>query len=623
MPVTPEEDLHLHEESMEQDEDLHNGNDAGKAAGADDSLDTALPLSVRLGLASELLGHEATVSFKEFYAVANLQTLGMSMSVVSLTGLISGPITILLMPLLGWFSDAGTNPVRRRACVLILTTVILIFGIVSVILANNLPLSSCNQSRNVSVVNISEQTSSSRMEKSIINVNSSGGRVCSNNMSCSVSDFPSPETLMMTALPATTTTSSNQKLRTAPVNEFYPRKGNATLESLQSSPLAEMPSETAQPAKRSSELAPTPEKMASSTEKMSSSTPQRSSEMESTTENPSEESTDPCSMAAAVLAMFGYIVMEVGFQTVAANIRTWMLMCSPPSAPTPTLVTGLVMTSLGGMLTSGLNMVDMASALGLSAQSGLAVQITIQGVVILIPLVIGLILSLLTGLRQLKLLHPDQEHQYHQQQQQHHQQNQHQHHQHQPSAVLTSQENSMSVDVRANSNNFQNHTESGENHSDPNLAGIPYSPSNSISHTESARKFLPELSQSDLEQKHFGGNLSDKSKDLPSESSKTPINYGALDKESSLSLSKTSSFDGNRAEHDSSQKKLYRTEYNQTVCPCRRTWGVKVAMAILVCSAYFNFGSIIIYKLTISDFVGKAIYGGDPTAPTGSEELEK
>nr|KAG5714522.1 hypothetical protein BaRGS_006968 [Batillaria attramentaria] len=47
-------------------------------------------------------------------ARVNLQLLGMSLQLVSLTAVVAGPAGTLLTPLLGWVSDRGSNPNRRK-----------------------------------------------------------------------------------------------------------------------------------------------------------------------------------------------------------------------------------------------------------------------------------------------------------------------------------------------------------------------------------------------------------------------------------------------------------------------------------------------------------------------------
>ena len=57
--------------------------------------------------------------------------------------------------------------------------------------------------------------------------------------------------------------------------------------------------------------------------------------------------------------------------------------------------------------------------------------------------------------------------------------------------------------------------------------------------------------------------------------------------------------------------------------PCSQGRSFRTAVALLCCSTYFSVGATLVYVLTSSDFVGKAIYNGDPEAPSGSDGLAR
>lgn len=71
----------------------------------------------------------------------------------------------------------------------------------------------------------------------------------------------------------------------------------------------------------------------------------------------------------AGIGMLGYVLIDVGYDCAISNVKTWMLMCSPSADSTPTLVAGLMMMSMGGMLSSALGMVNLASVVGLWSES--------------------------------------------------------------------------------------------------------------------------------------------------------------------------------------------------------------------------------------------------------------
>nr|KAG5685421.1 hypothetical protein BaRGS_001506 [Batillaria attramentaria]KAG5686482.1 hypothetical protein BaRGS_018734 [Batillaria attramentaria] len=63
----------------------------------------------------------------------------------------------------------------------------------------------------------------------------------------------------------------------------------------------------------------------------------------------------------AGLAMFGFIVYEVGYDQTSSVVRAWILTCSPHTEHTSLLVLGLVMAGLGMIVTSALGRVDFPS----------------------------------------------------------------------------------------------------------------------------------------------------------------------------------------------------------------------------------------------------------------------
>lgn len=54
---------------------------------------------------------------------------------------------------------------------------------------------------------------------------------------------------------------------------------------------------------------------------------------------------------------------------------------------------------------------------------------------------------------------------------------------------------------------------------------------------------------------------------------------------------------------------------------CRQSFLVKVVLITI--SVYFGTGAVLMFTMTSSDFVSKAIYGGDPDAAPGSESLQR
>ena len=75
-----------------------------------------------------------------YYVLQVLQTLGMPLSLVSLTALVAGPTAMVLLPLVGWLSDKGSNPQRRKTGAVVFVAGLLCSGMHCVLAANVLHL---------------------------------------------------------------------------------------------------------------------------------------------------------------------------------------------------------------------------------------------------------------------------------------------------------------------------------------------------------------------------------------------------------------------------------------------------------------------------------------------------
>jgi hypothetical protein len=72
----------------------------------------------------------------------------------------------------------------------------------------------------------------------------------------------------------------------------------------------------------------------------------------------------------AGLAMFGFFLLDVGFDTSNSFVKVYALSCSPRNHHTSVLVLGLVMASAGGVSTAALGLVDFRSLLGFERYEG-------------------------------------------------------------------------------------------------------------------------------------------------------------------------------------------------------------------------------------------------------------
>ncbi|KAK7507005.1 hypothetical protein BaRGS_00001856 [Batillaria attramentaria] len=95
-----------------------------------------MSLLQKLFLNAQLIGHEANTNFAQLYNVP----------LVSLTAVVSGPAAISLTPLLGWISDRGSNPNRRKMLNVMFCSALLVSGVFCIVLANVLHLQSLSES---------------------------------------------------------------------------------------------------------------------------------------------------------------------------------------------------------------------------------------------------------------------------------------------------------------------------------------------------------------------------------------------------------------------------------------------------------------------------------------------
>ena len=64
----------------------------------------------------------------------------MPLNLVSLTGLFAETSTMILLPFMGWLTDRGSNPKRRKTVAIIFTAGLIISGVTCVLVANMMHL---------------------------------------------------------------------------------------------------------------------------------------------------------------------------------------------------------------------------------------------------------------------------------------------------------------------------------------------------------------------------------------------------------------------------------------------------------------------------------------------------
>ncbi|XP_076468259.1 uncharacterized protein LOC143299052 [Babylonia areolata] len=323
----------------------------------------------------------------------------------------------------------------------------------------------------------------------------------------------------------------------------------------------------------------------------------------------------------AGLALLGFILLDIGYDAFNACIRSFVLMCSPRSEHSSLLIIGLIISSCGGMSTASLGLVDFGSMFGLSYSEGarLTIQTTVQAVAIIIFMIVGLSTSLLTVHRMLRLQSTSVE----------------------DAVAIPKPQNSLAHEANTHRQEqlsrsvldaFQNSFQSvgGSFQSDQSVAIIGVH-----QHSQS-------FAYNSLHHRSFDHHSYQKSTESTPllEDERGVMEESELERSrlasSSVSYKRTHSFSSipdqqeardmtlkDAPEHRRSKQTLEDTpelvvSKGKSRC-CER--GLKTKILLIFLAAYFSSSVMTIFSVTSSDFVGKAIYRGDPAALPGSQSL--
>ncbi|KAL8564554.1 hypothetical protein ACOMHN_003312 [Nucella lapillus] len=95
-----------------------------------------MPLYRKLLLSAMLTGNDAAVSFEQLYQVPLLQVLGVPITYVSFTAIVSGPLAMMLMNVLGYLSDKGQHHRQKKVAMVVFNSFLILTGLVILIWAN-------------------------------------------------------------------------------------------------------------------------------------------------------------------------------------------------------------------------------------------------------------------------------------------------------------------------------------------------------------------------------------------------------------------------------------------------------------------------------------------------------
>ncbi|XP_070197801.1 uncharacterized protein [Littorina saxatilis] len=494
-----------------KDQGLH-GQDhqsKGSGSGVKSKDGTAeMPLPRKLMLCASLWGMEASADFEHLYLVPILQNLGMPLSLVSLTGLMVGPASVIFLPCLGWLTDRGSNPQRRKTAAVFFAAGLLITGMMCLIAAN--------------LMHLNYLLESQAEKAALFNVSSAWNDTVS--------------------LGLTTSSLFN-------TSDFVGFKSSTVVYSTDS-----------------------PAAMTD--------LPQQSLEVP----------------FKAGLGMLGFVLTGVGFESMNSVVRSFVLDRSPRSEHTSLLVLGLIMASSGGVSTAALGVVDFSSLFGLSYIEGgsLTIQTSIQALVVITFVLLGLPITMLAGSKQLKLNNvryealieddasdTDAACYVHNSPQQDDQLTR--------SATLDTLENSIrSVPVYFDATLV---------HLDEDLARI----------AEQA----PLVPEENEPQDAFVKSCQNSTSASYGTSGSTYTSFG---QQQHQTLAKTTLEDIPEGEMLDIMKDAERCQ------PCCAS-SYKRKILFIALSCFFFVGTLVMFSMTTSDYVGKVIYGGDPNGAAGSGGL--
>ena len=113
--------------------------------------DPSLPLHHKLLLNATMMGNGMCTAFQQLYEVPLLQILGVPVTYVSLYPIVTGPTTMLLMSLQGYFGDRGPHHRQKKIAILTSNCAVALFGIAVLVCANLLLLYK-HENKNVTIV---------------------------------------------------------------------------------------------------------------------------------------------------------------------------------------------------------------------------------------------------------------------------------------------------------------------------------------------------------------------------------------------------------------------------------------------------------------------------------------
>nr|KAG5707802.1 hypothetical protein BaRGS_015962 [Batillaria attramentaria] len=464
-------------------------------------------------LSATLFGNEAACDFEHLYTMPLLQLLGMPLSLVSLTGIVAGPTATLLLLIVGWASDGGSNPHRRKIIAMAFNCTLLILGMVCILVASMLHLQALTA-----------------IEKSPGNYSTGFSTIAD-------------ETVSLAFNSSTVQQSADE---TGDITSYAAWAGH------------------------------------------NSSAP----------EDNKVDNDDGSVPFKAMLGFLGFVLLDLSYDCISSSTKSFILNCSSRSHHTSLLVVGLIMAAAGGVSTAALGVVDFTTLLGLSSieGAGLAVQTSIQGAFVILMVVLCTTITILCGQRQRSRLQADN------------------------SALQVLIKPDAERDQRTSTNDIISDIEQSFSHMTFKGAGLDIDQTSVIVEERERRE------QEDDQEEEEEACTSETQPLLPEippllddDKRNASRPFGAYESNGSTDKTTLVSRDSFKGTNPESPRKDRAKKTSSGLCGPERSF--KANLALLCVSTYFNIGVVFLYTLTSSDFIGKAVFGGDPQAAPGSEKL--
>lgn len=152
-----------------------------------------MPLYRKLLLTALLTGNDISVSFEQLYQVSLLQILGVPVTYVSFTPVVSGPLAMILVSLQGYLGDKGLYHKQRKVAMVVFNAFIILSGLIILIGANLMMMSEiATTDKNFKVIEDDSQTNTTSF--TVLNSRQEGNRTMS------LTEEGAPAAVSMTAI---------------------------------------------------------------------------------------------------------------------------------------------------------------------------------------------------------------------------------------------------------------------------------------------------------------------------------------------------------------------------------------------------------------------------------------